>query len=211
MTAPRDETLKFSSFLRSDKTYTIPKQSQPAEVAERFKPKPEFTQAKFDPNIRQRPMEMPNHLLYRYMYGIVPRKSPESAYVAVHNAGQTWHLFNAEKIPLGRMAQMIAIFIRGKHKPGYSYNRFDMGDKCVVVNASKVKVTGNKMDQKIYRHYTGYVGNLKEIPMKELIQRHPDQIVRRAVKGMLAKNTIRNILLDRNLIIHAGPYHDHLA
>jgi large subunit ribosomal protein L13 len=64
---------------------------------------------------------------------------------------------------------MIAIFVRGKHKPGYSQNRFDMGDKCVVVNASKVKVTGDKMNQKIYRHYTGYVGNLKEIPMKDLI------------------------------------------
>jgi len=114
-------------------------------------------------------------------------------------------------MPLGRMAQMIGVFIRGKHKPGYAYNRFDMGDKCVVVNASKVKVTGNKMDQKIYRHYTGYVGNLKEIPMRELVERHPDEIVRRAVKGMLAKNTIRNILLDRNLIIHAGPYHDHLS
>jgi large subunit ribosomal protein L13 len=109
------------------------------------------------------------------------------------------------------MAQMIAIFIRGKHKPGYAYNRFDMGDKCVVVNASKVKVTGKKMDQKIYRHYTGYVGNLKEIEMKDLVERHPDEVVRRAVKGMLAKNTIRNILLDRNLIIHAGPFHDHIA
>ena len=101
---------------------------------------------KFDPNIRQRPMEMPNHLLYRYMYGIIPKKAPESAYVAIHHKGETWHLFNAEKIPLGRMAQMIAVFIRGKHKPGYAQNRFDMGDKCVVVNASKVKVTGNKMD-----------------------------------------------------------------
>ena len=84
---PKDETMKFSSFLRNEKTYTIPKQSQPTEVAERFLPKPEYTQIKFDPNIRQRPMEMPNHLLYRYMYGIVPRKSPESAYVAVHHAG----------------------------------------------------------------------------------------------------------------------------
>ena len=109
------------------------------------------------------------------------------------------------------MAQLVGIFIRGKHKPGYACNRFDMGDKCVVVNTSKVKVTGNKMDQKIYHHYTGYVGNLKEIPMRELMDRHPDEIVCRAVKGMLAKNTIRKILLDRNLIIHAVPYHNHLA
>lgn len=145
------------------------------------------------------------------MYGIVPSKGPESAYVAVHNAGETWHLFNAAKMPLGRMAQMIAVFIRGKHKPTYAMNRYDIGDKCIVVNASKVKVTGNKMDQKIYRHYTGYVGGLKEIPMKDLVQKDPSEIVRRAVKGMIAKNRIRDLLLDRNLTIHAGPYHNHLA
>ena len=125
-------------------------------AADRFQPKPEFTQLKFDPNIRHNTMQMPNHLLYRYMYGIIPNKEPESAYVAVHHKGETWHLFNAEKMPLGRMAQMIAIFLRGKHKPTYAMNKFDIGDKCVVVNASKVKVTGNKMDQKIYRHYTGW-------------------------------------------------------
>lgn len=91
-------------------------------------------------------MEMPNHLLYRYMYGIKPRKEPESAYLAVNHKGETWHLFNAEKIPLGRMASMISVFIRGKHKPMYSQNRFDLGDRVVVVNAAKVKVTGDKMN-----------------------------------------------------------------
>lgn len=156
-------------------------------------------------------MEVPNHILYRYMYGIKPKKEAESAYVAVHHKGQTWHLFNAEKMPLGRMAQMIAIFIRGKHKPTYHNNRFDIGDKCVVVNSSKVKVTGNKMTQKLYRHYTGYPGGLKEILMKDQVQRDPNEIIRRAVKGQMAKNTIRNILLDKNLIVHEGPYHDHIA
>jgi large subunit ribosomal protein L13 len=114
-------------------------------------------------------------------------------------------------MPLGRMAQMIAIFIRGKHKPTYSQNRFDLGDKCVVVNASKVKTTGDKMTQKLYRHYTGYPGGLKEILMKDLVAKDPQEVVFRAVKGMIAKNTIRNIMLERNLIIHAGPYHEHLA
>jgi large subunit ribosomal protein L13 len=156
-------------------------------------------------------MTMPNHLMERYIYGVKPKGEPMSAYVAVHNKGETWHLFNAEKMPLGRMAEMIAVFIRGKHKPTYSMNRYDLGDKCVVVNASKVRVTGNKMDQKIYRHYTGYPGGLKEILMKDLIQKDPQELVYRAVKGMLAKNTIRNILLEQNLIIHAGPYHPHLA
>lgn len=211
LTPPKEEQIKFSSFLKSEKTYTLPAHAPQSESADKFKAKPEVTQVKFDPNIRHRPMEMPNHLLYRYIYGIVPKKEPESAYVAVHHNGETWHLFNAEKMPLGRMAQMIAIFIRGKHKPIYANNRFDLGDRCVVVNASKVMVTGKKMQQKLYRHYTGYPGGLKEIVMKDLIEKHPEQIVRRAVKGMLAKNTIRNILLDKNLIIHEGPYHDHIA
>jgi large subunit ribosomal protein L13 len=109
------------------------------------------------------------------------------------------------------MAQMIAIFIRGKHKPTYEKNRFDIGDKCVVVNAAKVRTTGDKMNQKLYRHYTGYPGGLKEVLMKDLVAKDPEQVVFRAVKGMLPKNTIRGILLERNLIIHEGAYHDHIA
>jgi large subunit ribosomal protein L13 len=67
------------------------------------------------------------------------------------------------------------------------------------------------MNQKLYRHYTGYPGGLKEVLMKELVEKDPTEIIRRAVKGMLPKNTIRGIILERNLIVHAGPYHDHLA
>lgn len=89
-------------------------------------------------------MEVPNHLLYRYLDGMPPIKEPESAYVAINHNGETWHLFNAAKMPLGRMAVMIANFVRGKHKPTYEYNRFDLGDKCVVVNAANVKATGRK-------------------------------------------------------------------
>lgn len=95
-------------------------------------------------------------------------------------------------MPLGRMAQMIAVFVRGKHKPTYANNRFDLGDKCIVVNASKVKVTGDKMTQKIYRHHTGYPGGLKEVQMKQLVEKKPDEVIRRAVVGMLPNNSIRD-------------------
>lgn len=120
-------------------------------------------------------------------------------------------MFNAERITLGRMAAMIANFIRGKHKPQYVQNRFDLGDKVVVVNAAKVKVTGKKRYQKLYRHYTGYVGGLKEVVMKKQIEKDPCEIIRRAVIGMLPNNTVRDILMSRNLTIHAGMYHPHLA
>ncbi len=116
---------------------------------------------------------MPNHLVYRFLDGILPQKEPESAYVAIHNKGETWHLFNAAKMPLGRMATQIAQLIRGKHKPSYVQNRYDLGDRVVVVNASNVKVTGQKKTQKLYRHHTGYPGGLKEILMKDLIKKDP--------------------------------------
>ena len=85
----------------------------------------------------------------------------------MHN-GEVWHLFNASRMPLGRMASMIATFIRGKHKPTYRQNRFDIGDRCVVVNADNIKTTGKKKFQKLYRHHTGYPGGLKEVLMKDL-------------------------------------------
>jgi len=82
-------------------------------------------------------------LIYRYLSnGVLPDKTPESAYVAINHKGETWHLFNAARIPLGRMARDIAVFIRGKHKPTYTPNRYDLGDRVVVVNASNVLVTG---------------------------------------------------------------------
>jgi ribosomal protein L13 len=88
--------------------------------------------------------EFENHVLYQYMDGVKPRREPESSYVAINHKGEVWHLFNAARMPLGRMAAHIATLIRGKHKPQYSMNRFDMGDKVVVVNAAKVMVTGKK-------------------------------------------------------------------
>lgn len=149
--------------------------------------------------------------MYMYLDGVKPRREPESTYVSINHNGEVWHLFNAARMPLGRMAQRIAELIRGKHKPNFVLNRDDLGDKVVVVNASKVMVTGKKMRQKIYRHYTGYVGGLKEIYMRDLVQKDPSQVIRRAVKGMMPKNNIRLDIIDKHLYIHAGPYHNHFA
>jgi hypothetical protein len=116
----------------------------PVVVDKDWEPKEEFTRLKFDPNVRHRLPEMPKDLAYRSLYHMPPQRKAQSAYVAINRKGETWHLFNAERISLGRMATMIATFIRGKHKPEYSLNRFDLGDKVVVVNAAKTKVTGKK-------------------------------------------------------------------
>ena len=110
---------KSKSFLAKERDYSVDtlKHIKNPGKFEQIKPKEEYTKPKFDPNIRERPMEIPNHLLYRYMEGIIPQTDPQSAYVAVYHEGQTWHLFNAERISLGRLAVMAANFIRGKHKP----------------------------------------------------------------------------------------------
>ena len=207
-----EATFPSSTMKNKDKQYvvdTLKEIKKPLVVDKPFEAKEEYTRLKFDPNIRHRPMEMPNHLTYRYLYGMPPEKKAQSAYVAINRKGETWHLFNAERITLGRMAAMIASLIRGKHKPEYTQNRFDLGDKVVVVNAAKVKVTGKKRYQKLYRHYTGYPGGLKEVLMRHQIEKDPCEIIRRAVIGMLPNNDIRDIFMSRNLTIHAEMYHNH--
>ena len=87
---------------------------------------------------------MPNHLQYRFMYGHIPIKEPQSCYVAVNHKGVTYHLFIAKRMPLGRMAVLISQYIRGKHKPGYEQNNYKNSDKCIIVNMGDPMLTGRK-------------------------------------------------------------------
>ncbi|GAA5978250.1 hypothetical protein JCM5350_002240 [Sporobolomyces pararoseus] len=112
---------------------------------------------------------------------------------------RTWRGVDATDQVLGRMATRIAIVLMGKHKPVYDQSN-DCGDYVVVKNATKVKVTGKKQDQLIYRHHTMFPGGLKEIPYKTMMERKPEEIIRRAVSGMLPKNRLRQKRLDRLLI-----------
>lgn len=109
-----------------------------------FVPTKEQTQIPFDPNVRHRLPSVPNHLSYRFLYGHVPQVETQSMYVAVNHKGTTYHLFNAKRMPLGRMCVMISQFIRGKHVPGYEQNNFKNADKCIVVNMGDPLLTGKK-------------------------------------------------------------------
>ncbi|BAF61948.1 50S ribosomal protein L13 [Candidatus Vesicomyidisocius calyptogenae] len=100
-----------------------------------------------------------------------------------------WLLIDADGKTLGRLATKIASCLRGKHKPEYTPHT-DIGDYIVVINASKIKVTGNKFEDKIYYHHTGYVGNLKSIAFKDLQTKNPETIINKAVKGMLPKGPL---------------------
>jgi len=120
-----------------------------------------------------------------------------------------WYLVDAEGKTLGRLASEIASILRGKRKPIYTPH-VDTGDFVVVINAEKVAVTGKKMEKKLYRHHTGYVGNLKEVPLKEMLAKKPEEVIRQAVKGMLPKNSLGRKMLKK-LKVYAGPEHKHQA
>ena len=118
-----------------------------------------------------------------------------------------WYLVDADGQTLGRLATLIADTLRGKRKPQYTPH-VDTGDFVVVVNAEKIQVTGNKLDQKLYYRHSGYPGGLKERTLREQLERRPTEVLRKAVKGMLPKNRLAAKQLTK-LKIYAGPEHPH--
>ena len=120
-----------------------------------------------------------------------------------------WVLVDAEGQVLGRMASRVALILRGKHRPDYTPH-LDTGDFVVITNASKIKVTGHKPLQKVYRRYSGYPGGLKERTLEEMLKRYPARVVRQAVKGMLKDGPLGRRLLSK-LKVYRGPAHPHAA
>ncbi|GMR15675.1 MAG: 50S ribosomal protein L13 [Gammaproteobacteria bacterium] len=120
-----------------------------------------------------------------------------------------WCVVDATDKTLGRLASKLAHRLRGKHKPTFTPN-MDMGDHMIVINAEKIKVTGKKLDDKIYHHHTGYIGNLKSISLGKLLDTHPERAIEYAVKGMLPKNPLGRAMY-RKLHVYAGPEHPHSA
>jgi large subunit ribosomal protein L13 len=120
-----------------------------------------------------------------------------------------WYVIDAEGQVLGRMATQIANILTGKNKPQYTPN-VDSGDYVVIINADKVKVTGNKMDDKIYRRFSRYPGHMKEFTMKEMLEKHPESIVTLAVKRMLPKNRLGRTMFKK-LKVYASDTHPHTA
>jgi large subunit ribosomal protein L13 len=120
---------------------------------------------------------------------------------------QTWWLVDAEGQTLGRLATRLATVLRGKHRPEFTPS-MDLGDHIVVINAEKIAVTGNKRQEKMYRHHSGYPGGLREQTMDVVLKRHPDRVLRAAVKGMLPRGRLGRAQLDK-LKIYAGPEHPH--
>jgi large subunit ribosomal protein L13 len=120
-----------------------------------------------------------------------------------------WYVVDADGVTLGRLAAEVASILKGKKKPIYTPH-VDTGDYVIVVNADKVKVTGKKLDQKVYFSHSEYVGGVKEVTLREQLKKHPERVVEHAVKGMLPKGALGKQMYMK-LRVYAGPAHEHAA
>jgi large subunit ribosomal protein L13 len=147
-------------------------------------------------------------------YGLIPVWKHSGGLVKSYMARpleieRKWYVIDAEGRPLGRLASEVARVLRGKNKPQYTPH-VDVGDFVVVVNAEKVIVTGKKAEQKVYRRHSGYPGGLKTTSYEQMMERRPEEILRRAVYGMMPKTRLARQQM-RKLKIYAGPEHPHAA
>jgi len=122
---------------------------------------------------------------------------------------RAWHVVDAEGQTLGRLATSVASILRGKHKPIYSPS-VDCGDYVIVINADKIAVTGKRLEQKRYYRHSLYIGGLKEISLRDQLQKHPERVIESAVRGMLPKNTLGRKMFKK-LKVYAGAEHPHAA
>ncbi len=122
---------------------------------------------------------------------------------------RTWYVVDAEGKTLGRLSTEIARILRGKHKPSYTPH-VDTGDYVIVINADKVRVTGKRLDQKMYYRHSGYMGGLKTVSLRRMLETHPERVIEHAVKGMLPKNRLGRQMYKK-LKVYASPDHPHQA
>ena len=120
-----------------------------------------------------------------------------------------WYIIDAEGKPLGRVATEVARLLRGKHKPTFTPN-MDVGDHVIVINCSKAILTGNKLNEKVYRHHSGYIGGMKEVSAKDMMEKNPEKAMMLAIKGMLPHNTLGREALKK-LRVYAGAEHENQA
>ena len=127
----------------------------------------------------------------------------------INDSNKDWYVIDATDVVLGRLASKVAHMLKGKHKPQYQPHT-DEGDYIIVINAKKIRVTGNKLSDKIYYKHTGYIGNMKETPLGKMLDKKPDFAIRNAVKGMLPKNPLGRSMIKK-LKVYENDIHGHGA
>jgi large subunit ribosomal protein L13 len=136
-------------------------------------------------------------------------KQTKTYSLSAKDIDKSWQVIDARGQVLGRLSAEVARLLMGKHKPAYSPH-LDMGDFVVIVNADKIRVTGNKLNDKIYYRHTGYMGGLKETVLSDMLEKNPRRVIELSVRGMLPRNRLARHLL-RHLKVYAGPDHPHEA
>ncbi|CAL4324300.1 50S ribosomal protein L13 [Buchnera aphidicola (Protaphis terricola)] len=129
--------------------------------------------------------------------------------IKAKNIKRNWFYVDATNKILGRLASVLSLYLRGKHKPEYTPH-LDTGDYIIVLNASKILVTGTKKNNKLYHHHTGYIGGIKEFKFKEMMIKNPKRIIEIAVKGMLPKGPLGRLMFKK-LKVFSDENHDHIA
>ena len=129
--------------------------------------------------------------------------------MSINDSDKDWYVIDATDVVLGRLASKVAHMLKGKHKPQYQPHT-DEGDYIIVINAKKIKVTGNKLSDKIYYKHTGYIGNMKETPLGKMLDKKPDFVIKNAVKGMLPKNPLGRSMIKK-LKVYESDTHGHGA
>ena len=129
--------------------------------------------------------------------------------MSINDSSKNWYVIDATDVVLGRLASKVAHMLKGKHKPQYQPHT-DEGDYIIVINAKKIRVTGNKLSDKIYYKHTGYIGNLKETPLGKMLDKKPDFVIKNAVKGMLPKNPLGRSMIKK-LKVYENDIHGHGA
>jgi large subunit ribosomal protein L13 len=140
---------------------------------------------------------------------VLPEVAVKTYYAKPAEVEREWLLIDATDMVLGRLASEIAKILKGKNKPTYTPH-VDTGDFVIVVNANKIRLTGNKAEKKAYFHHSGYPGGLREVSYRRMLEHHPERVLEKAVKGMLPKNTLGRAM-NRKLKVYAGPEHPHQA
>ena len=129
--------------------------------------------------------------------------------MSINDSNKDWYVIDATDVVLGRLASKVAHMLKGKHNPQYQPHT-DEGDYIIVINAKKIRVTGNKLSDKIYYKHTGYIGNLKETPLGKMLDKKPDFVIKNAVKGMLPKNPLGRSMIKK-LKVYENDTHGHGA
>ena len=125
--------------------------------------------------------------------------------MSINDSNKDWYVIDATDVVLGRLASKVAHMLKGKHKPQYQPHT-DEGDYIIVINAKKIKVTGNKLSDKIYYKHTGYIGNMKQTPLGKMLDKKPDFVIKNAVKGMLPKNPLGRSMIKKLKIYESDTH-----